>query len=261
MRRDTGQEIFRCQNDIPQKFFFALRNAANTAPVDHLLVPSNNQYGRIGDSDYMWWEMWAANHYGVRILPSDGDNTGYLGYTNWKWAYFYAVNKNAAFKHPLHNPEKYIVFRAVEGPKVTVEDWGVAELRDGVAFVTFSEEFAALISDKMEYAVFLTPEGECNGLYVSRKEPYGFEVRELGGGKSNVKFSWLVKAVRIGDEDTPVLEDPVPKFKSKEEWLKWYEERRLADAKKEEERLARMRRNIERYREAVQRRGGASRQS
>jgi len=248
IRRDTTQEIFRCQSDTPQYIFFALRNAANTGAVDHVLAPRDATFGKIGDSSYPWYEVNSLYFRGDVVLPFGGDNTGGLGFPTQRWAYLYAVNKSAAFRHPLHNPEKYIVFRCVEGPKVTVEDWGVAELRGGVAFVKFSEEFAALISDVREYAVFLTPEGPCNGLYVSRKEPHGFEVRELGGGKSNVRFSWLVRAVRVGDEEAPVLEEPPPKFASREEEIKWYKEKWRALARTEEERLARIKRNIEKYR-------------
>jgi len=176
------------------------------------------------------------------------DNTHNLGSSSLRWASFYAVNKSAAFKHPLHNPECYIVFKCVESPKVTVEDWGIAQLKNGKAFVGLSEEFVALMSDKTEYAVFLTPEGECNGLYVSKKEFYGFEVKELNNGKSNIRFSWHVKAIRIGDEETPVLEEPAPTEPEKRE--EWEAKRREAAQKKEEDRLNRMKQKIAKYREA-----------
>jgi hypothetical protein len=172
-----------------------------------------------------------------------------LGSSSLRWSYFYAVTKNAAFKHPLHNPERYIVFKCTESPKVTVEDWGIAELENGKAFVGFSEEFVALMSDKAEYAVFLTPEGECSGLYVSKKEFYGFEVKELNNGKSNIRFSWHVKAIRIGDEETPVLEEPAPTEPEKQE--EWEAKRREADKKKEENRLNRMKQKIAKYREVL----------
>jgi hypothetical protein len=103
------------------------------------------------------------------------------------------------------------------------------------------------MSEKAEYAVFLTPEGECNGLYVSKKEFYGFEVKELNNGKSNIRFSWHVKAIRIGDEETPVLEEPTPTEPEKRE--EWEAKRREADIKKEEDRLNRMKQKIAKYRE------------
>jgi hypothetical protein len=182
------------------------------------------------------------------IYPA-ADNIFDLGSSSFRWANFYAVNKSAAFKHPLHNPERIIVFRCVESPKVTVEDWGIAQLKNGKAFVGFSEEFVALISDKAEYAVFLTPEGECNGLYVSKKEFYGFEVKELNNGKSNIHFSWHAKAIRIGDEETQVLEEPTPTEPEKRK--EWEAKRRESAQKKEEDRLNRMKQKIAKYREAL----------
>jgi hypothetical protein len=222
---------------------------AGTANVGSVLPVGGAGSGYVGNSTYYWYAVYSYWGYFVNLYPKDGDNTGALGSTERRWASFYAVNKNAAFKHPLHNPERYIVFKCVESPKVTVEDWGIAKLKDGKAFVGFSEEFVALMSDKTEYAVFLTPEGECNGLYVSKKEFYGFEVKELKGGKSNIQFSWHVKAIRIGDEETPVLEEPAPTEPEKRE--EWTAKRREAAQKKEEDRLNRMKQKIAKYREAT----------
>jgi hypothetical protein len=258
------------------------RKLQNIATVAQSLLPDTGGTYDLGSSS-LWWNRiypWGIRtregaSYSVSFESHDGtqyqgcatlvygrfaigragdiypyaDNTCYLGSSSYRWAYFYAVNKSAAFKHPLHNPERMIVFKCVESPKVTVEDWGIAELKNGKAFVGFSEEFVALMSDKAEYAVFLTPEGECNGLYVSKKEFYGFEVKELNNGKSNIRFSWHVKAIRIGDEETPVLEEPAPTEPEKRE--EWTAKRREADIKKEENRLSRMKQKIAKYREVT----------
>jgi hypothetical protein len=40
--------------------------------------------------------------------------------------------------------------------------------------------------------VFITPEGDCHGLYVRRKSANRFEVRELTGGKSSIAFSYRI---------------------------------------------------------------------
>jgi len=222
---------------------------AGTANVGSVLPAGGAGSGYVGNSTYYWYAVYTYFGYSSDFYPIFGDNTGLLGSTERRWASLYAVNKSAAFKHPLHNPERYIVFKCVESPKVTVEDWGIAKLKDGKAFVGFSEEFVALMSDKAEYAVFLTPEGECNGLYVSKKEFYGFEVRELNNGKSNIRFSWHVKAIRIGDEETPVLEEPAPTEPEKRE--EWEAKRREAAQKKEEDRLNRMKKKIAKYREVT----------
>ena len=52
------------------------------------------------------------------------------------------------------------------------------------------------VADLRQYHVFLTPYGDSNGLYVSNRSSSGFQVREQGGGKSSLKFSYRVVAKR-----------------------------------------------------------------
>ena len=59
MRRDTGQEIFRCQNDALQTFYFALRNAANTIARDHCLAPLDDISGYWGISSNRWFALYS----------------------------------------------------------------------------------------------------------------------------------------------------------------------------------------------------------
>jgi hypothetical protein len=54
---------------------------------------------------------------------------------------------------------------------------------------------------KRDYRVFLTPEGDCRGLYVRRKAN-SFEVRELMGGTSSITFSYRIVG-RRKDIKTP----------------------------------------------------------
>jgi hypothetical protein len=62
-----------------------------------------------------------------------------------------------------------------------------------VGAVTLDPDFANVILGDT-YHVFLTPRGDCNGLYISNQGPNGFEVRELRGGTSNVGFSYRIVA-------------------------------------------------------------------
>ena len=43
-----------------------------------------------------------------------------------------------------------------------------------------------------DYHVFLTPRGDCRGLYVRSQGGASFEVRELAGGTSSVAFSYRI---------------------------------------------------------------------
>jgi hypothetical protein len=78
----------------------------------------------------------------------------------------------------------------MESPEVWFEDFGAARLKRGRTVVKIDADFAKVIK-RGYYRVFVTPEGDCRGLYVRRK-PTSFEVRELAGGKSNVAFSYRI---------------------------------------------------------------------
>jgi hypothetical protein len=64
--------------------------------------------------------------------------------------------------------------------------------------------------------VFLTPRGECEGLYVTNLTPSGFEVRELHHGSSNVAFDYRIVAKRAGSENLR-LEDVTERYQKMRE--------------------------------------------
>jgi hypothetical protein len=83
----------------------------------------------------------------------------------------------------------------MESPELWFEDFGSAKLARGRAVVKIDANFAKVIK-RGDYGVFLTPEGDCHGLYVRRKSANSFEVRELTGGKSSVAFSYRIAGRR-----------------------------------------------------------------
>ncbi len=89
---------------------------------------------------------------------------------------------------------------AVESPDVVFEDFGSGQLVDGLASVSIDPLFAATVNLN-EYQVFVTPLGDCNGLYVSNKTATGFEVHELGSGTASIEFDYRLVAKRSGYED------------------------------------------------------------
>ena len=96
--------------------------------------------------------------------------------------------------------------RKVEIPAVAsaeswVEDYGSGTLSVGVASVALEPTFALAVNTNIEYHVFLTPRGDCEGLYVTHQTATGFEVRELRGGRSNVAFDYKIVAKRKGKEN------------------------------------------------------------
>jgi hypothetical protein len=84
---------------------------------------------------------------------------------------------------------------AQASPDPWLEDLGVGMLAGGAARVELAADFAALVRGG-DYLVFLTPRGESNGLYVSRQDDQGFDVREQRGGTSSLAFNYRVMAKR-----------------------------------------------------------------
>jgi hypothetical protein len=79
----------------------------------------------------------------------------------------------------------------MESPDLWFEDFGAAKLRRGRATVKLDADFAKVIK-RGDYHVFLTPRGDCRGLYVRSQGGASFEVRELAGGTSSVAFSYRI---------------------------------------------------------------------
>ena len=90
---------------------------------------------------------------------------------------------------------------SMQSPEVRLEDFGSATLVDGRAVVKIEPVFAQA-ANLVEYYVFLTPLGDCQGLYVTAKAADSFEVRELGGGTGSVSFDYRIVARRLGYEST-----------------------------------------------------------
>jgi hypothetical protein len=93
---------------------------------------------------------------------------------------------------------------AVESPESWFEDFGTGQLKDGHAQVRLDTSYAELIRGD-DYRVFLTPLGDCKGLYADARSAQGFDVRELQGGTSCIKFDYRVVAKRA-DIAAPRLE-------------------------------------------------------
>jgi hypothetical protein len=100
--------------------------------------------------------------------------------------------KSAAVPHPDGSHRQLY---CIESPESWFEDFGEARLVDGKAEVRLEPGFAALIKLK-NYQVFLTPYGDCKGMFVTKRAATGFRVTEQQGGSSNVRFAYRVVAKR-----------------------------------------------------------------
>jgi hypothetical protein len=114
--------------------------------------------------------------------------------------------KNAVLKMP--DGTNALVY-CQESPEPYFEDFGRAQLVGGVANVPIERDFAGLVAGG-DYRVTVTPEGLSNHLFVSRRTPTGFEVREGNNGVSNVSFTYRIvtkrkdvegkRFARVGDD-------------------------------------------------------------
>ncbi len=90
----------------------------------------------------------------------------------------------------------------------SVEDTGEAQLVRGEAYVKLEPAFAETIDRGAKYLVFVTPQGDSHGLYVSRLSSEGFAVFENDHGRSTLAFDYRIvakpydtKAMRLPEVD------------------------------------------------------------
>lgn len=108
--------------------------------------------------------------------------------------------------HAVLGDSREVALYGVQAADNWMEDFGSGQLRNGGAVVTLDAEYAQTVNTGVDYHVFLTPNGDCKGLYVTQKSPASFEVHELGGGTSNIAFDYRITARRKGFENVR-LED------------------------------------------------------
>jgi hypothetical protein len=97
------------------------------------------------------------------------------------------------------SPTTDVVTYAPQQSEPTVEDFGEAQMTNGSAYVRLDTHYANLIARNVGYLVFISPEGDNRGLYVTQKSALGFVVRESQGGRSSITFSYRIVAKPLGD--------------------------------------------------------------
>ena len=102
---------------------------------------------------------------------------------------------------PVDNGSRKVALYAIESPQNWFEDFGSGQLSNGSTTVRLESTFAQTVNTGVNYHIYLTPNGDCKGLYVSQKTPTAFEVHEMGKGASNVAFDYRIVAERKGYEN------------------------------------------------------------
>ena len=83
----------------------------------------------------------------------------------------------------------------MESPESWFEDFGTGSLKTGAGHVSLDAGFGNVV-DPSRYHVFITAQGDSNGLYVTNQTPNGFDVKEQKGGTSSLDFSYRIVAKR-----------------------------------------------------------------
>jgi len=98
--------------------------------------------------------------------------------------------------------DKGRIMFAPEAPEVLFQDFGEGQLVNGKAQIMLDPIFAKniFVDAKHPLRVLVTLKGDCNGVYVTNETSKGFEVVELKGGNSNVKFTWFASANRADEK-------------------------------------------------------------
>jgi len=110
--------------------------------------------------------------------------------------------------------KKKIGLYTMQSSEDWVEDFGSGALLGGVTTIQLDPRYARTISGQANYHVFLTPAGDCDGLYVANRTATSFEVRELKSGNSSVQFDYRIVAHRKGF-DSARLPDVTSKIMGK----------------------------------------------
>jgi hypothetical protein len=97
--------------------------------------------------------------------------------------------------------DKEIVYISLEGPEAGAYERGTATLKNGEAFIEFSETFGLVINPETLTIMTSPWSAKSKGLAIVERSAKGFKVKELKGGKGDYKFDWEVKGVRKGYED------------------------------------------------------------
>jgi hypothetical protein len=200
----AGTGVLAEANGTPQDGFYG------RAPVGVYSVANTASGAPLPEA---WAFLGETNAFGVGVFNASTSTSAYLispgyfveGVNNY--AVFYSVDTSGNERlHGTLTTSKgtYVRTMGASGTAMMeysdrttapqVEDVGEGQLANGRAYVSIDARLADTIDRRIAYHVFVTPEGDCNGLYVTQKSATGFVVRELRGGRSSLAFEYRIVA-------------------------------------------------------------------
>ncbi len=169
--------------------------------------------GYFEDADHSGYAYVGYGNRGIVAYGSDGggrfeDSDGSGWATVGPGSYKILGSGTVSFvqNHP-HDPSAVVVYAAPEGDEVATYTRGTARLEGGEARVPLGETFRWVTNPDIGLTAHVTPRGDCNGMYVSLLTTEEVVVRELHGGTSDCTFDYLVYGLRIGFEESTVVQE------------------------------------------------------
>jgi hypothetical protein len=129
---------------------------------------------------------------------------GFVGYDTYK--IFGNGSVNFVQNYP-YEKDRVIVYTAPEGDETATYTRGTARLVNGEVRVVLGETFKLVTNPDIGLTAHITPRGDCKGLYVASLTTSEMLVKELQGGTSDVAFDYLVYGLRIGFEESSVVQE------------------------------------------------------
>jgi hypothetical protein len=104
------------------------------------------------------------------------------------------TNQPMAYLMPTDNEQRVPGYMAATlTPDIT--DKGKVELKNGRAYVAFSESFRKVMADDLNQLVITaTPQGSSKGVFIDQITEGGFWIQENDRGTSNVQIAWMASS-------------------------------------------------------------------
>lgn len=189
---DSGSYPMGLWGDTGEQFGFG---AFGSADDGWAFVGYNNSPSGFSTT---WFENQETNDSQSEVLFAYG--SGFGGFCSSDVSGDFSCTGSYAAIVPTAGGAKKVALNAVESPENWFEDIGGGKLSNGTALVRIEPEFGETVNTGMDYHVFLTPKGDCKGLYVDQETATSFVVKELGGGSSSIGFDYRIVAKRKGFE-------------------------------------------------------------
>ena len=154
--------------------FFSSTQEVNSDSGTGFQGVSNSGYGLYGSSASNYSVVGITNSgNGVYGQVTTANQAGVVGRTldsggNWGIYAFGNIGASGTKSSvvTVDNGTRQVALYAVESPGVWFEDYGSGQLVSGVAIVNIDPAYAQTVNTGVEYHVFLTADGDCEGLYV-----------------------------------------------------------------------------------------------